>query len=112
MHANQGSLSWPTPSPRAHHREVVNTGSAGIHITTVDVEIRSIAVKQHSAKGPCDPTDYTLLDRRMTVNRTLGVGQSAAFSGASIGSKNKPRTQDACQNATVHLHYLAHTSRQ
>lgn len=90
--------------------EVTNAGAVSMYITTVDVEIMSITVQQDSVTERCDPTDYVLLDRQMPVNHTLGIGQSTTFAGATIGFSNKPTSQDACQNATVHLHYTAHTS--
>lgn len=84
---------------------VVNNGPDSTFITAIAVEIVSVTTEPGSAAGPCDATDYTLLDSRMLVNRELGPGGSTTFTGASVGFSDKSTNQDACQRATVHLRY-------
>jgi len=59
-----------------------------------------------AAAGTCGAGDHVLLDVRMPVGQPLAsYGGSTAFAGASIGFDDKSTNQDACQGATVHLHY-------
>jgi len=43
----------------------------------------------------------------MPVGVTIAPGASADFTGASISFNDKSVNQDACQSATVELHYLS-----
>ena len=84
---------------------VVNNGPDSTFITAIAVEIVEVITEPAARPGTCDATDYTLLDPRMPVNRTLGPGGSTTFRGASIGFSDKSTNQDACKHATIHLRY-------
>ena len=55
-------------------------------------------------------SDYRLVATQMPLGRTLSPGGTTPFAGASIGFSNKTTNQDACQGATVHLHYTTNPS--
>ncbi|WP_254896772.1 hypothetical protein [Amycolatopsis sp. Hca4] len=97
----------PGRAPVAIAGLVVNNSLDSTYITAVKVEITSVTVLGGAFPGPCDAGDYFLLNARMLVERTLGPGGSTPFTGASIGLKNKPTNQDACQLAVIHLLYTA-----
>lgn len=84
---------------------VTNIGSSAVYVVSVDVAITSITPDPASAAGTCDASDYYLLNPTMLIGQTISAGQTATFTGASIGFNNKPSIQDNCQNATVHLLY-------
>ena len=86
---------------------VRNNGTDSTYLAAVDVKIIRVLKAPGSARGACDPSDYTLQNSLMPVGLTLPAGGSAAFQGASIGFNNKSTNQDACQGATVQLRYTA-----
>lgn len=86
---------------------VVNNGTDSTYLRAVDVEITGVTGRPGSPLGSCTAGDYVLLDTLMPVGRTLGPGGSTAFTGASIGFRNKTVNQDSCQHAVVHLLYTA-----
>jgi hypothetical protein len=101
----------PGVAPAAITGQIINNSPDSIFITAVTVEITSVTRDPGSVAGACDASDYTLLDSRMSVERTLAaVGGSTTFSGASLGFNNKSVNQDACQRATVQLLYTALSS--
>ncbi len=86
---------------------IVNHGSEAIFVAAITVEIASVTKAAGATEGPCDATDYALNDPVMPVGLTLQPGDSAVFSGASIGFLDKPLNQDACQAAVVGLAYFS-----
>ncbi|WP_448059512.1 hypothetical protein [Cellulomonas hominis] len=94
----------PGVAPVAITGLVTNTGTDRTVIGAVDVAITSVTRAAGSA-GPCDPSDYVLLDTRMPVGQTLEPGASVPFAGASIGFSDKTTNQDACQGASIQLRY-------
>jgi LPXTG-motif cell wall-anchored protein len=85
---------------------VVNNGPDDTFITAISVEIVGVTKLTGSAAGPCDASDYVLVDSRMPVGKLLAPnGGSTAFRGAAIGFNNKSTNQDACQGATIQLRY-------
>jgi LPXTG-motif cell wall-anchored protein len=87
---------------------IVNNGPDGTRVAAIDVEITSVTNAPNAVAGGCDASDYRVLDRRMVLDRYLGPGGSAPFSGASIGFNAKVSNQDACKRATIHLRYTTH----
>jgi hypothetical protein len=56
----------------------------------------------------CSAADYTISTTPMSVNKDLAPGDSANFTGATIGfNDNASVNQDACQGATVALTYTS-----
>jgi hypothetical protein len=86
---------------------VTNNGTDSTDIIAVNVEITGVTTHPGAVPGPCDPSDYVLLDARMPVGRTLDPGGSTPFAGASIGFNDKSTNQDACKGATIQLLYTA-----
>ena len=86
---------------------VVNNGTDDTFIKAIAVKISSVSKAAGSRTGRCDATDYVLLDQLMPVGKALDPGDSTTFAGAVIGFSNKSVNQDACQRATIHLHYTA-----
>ncbi len=100
----------PGIAPVAITGLITNNGSDSTFVSAVEVEITSVTRASESVAGICGPSDYTLLDARMPVGRTLDAdGGATPFAGASIGFNNKSTNQDACQRATVHLTYTTVT---
>lgn len=97
----------PGRAPVAITGLVVNNSLDDTYITAVKVEMTSVTTQRGSYPGTCDASDYFLLNTRMLVERHLGPGASTPFTGASIGFRNKPTNQDACQRAIIHLLYTA-----
>jgi LPXTG-motif cell wall-anchored protein len=97
----------PGRAPVAITGRVVNNSTDSTYLTAVEVEITSVSTRPGSRPGPCDVSDFYLLNTRMLVERTLGPGGSSPFTGASIGFRNKSTNQDACQRAVIHLLYTA-----
>lgn len=95
----------PGVAPRPITGRVVNVSDERTDITDVEVEIAAVSPAAGAAVGPCDASDYQISSTRMPVGRVLGPEGSTSFRGASIGFSDKPSNQDACQGATVHLHY-------
>lgn len=81
-----------------------NSTTASAYVNTVTVSIASVYVNGAVAVG-CDATDYTLSNPQMTVAKDLTAGQSATFTGATLGFNDKTTNQDACKGATVNLAY-------
>jgi hypothetical protein len=87
---------------------VVNNGPDDTFIAAITVEIISVTKERGAHAGPCDVSDYVLLNTRMTVDRALAPnGGSTDFGGAAIGFNNKSTNQDACQGAHLKLLYRA-----
>jgi hypothetical protein len=86
---------------------VVNHGSSATVITTITVTIASVAKAPGAAVGPCDATDYVIVDPVMPVGRTVAAGGSTTFRGATIGFRDKDTDQDGCQGARVALLYTS-----
>lgn len=85
---------------------VVNHGPDSTFITAITVEISGVVRRPDAVAGPCDASDYVLLDERMPVGDTLAAdGGSIPFAGAAIGFNDKSTNQDACQGATIELRY-------
>jgi LPXTG-motif cell wall-anchored protein len=97
----------PGRAPVAITGLVVNNSLDSTYIRAVKVEITSVTIQHGSYPGTCDASDYFLLNTRMRVEQPLGPGGSTPFTGASIGFRNKPTNQDACQHAVIHLLYTA-----
>jgi hypothetical protein len=97
----------PGIAPVAITGVVINNGADSTDIIAVDVEITGVITHPGAVPGPCDPSDYVLLDARMPVGRTLDPGGSTPFAGASIGFNDKSTNQDACKGATIQLLYTA-----
>ena len=97
----------PGIAPVAITGVVINNGADSTDIIAVDVEITGVITHPGAVPGPCDPSDYVLLDARMPVGRTLDPGGSIPFAGASIGFNDKSTNQDACKGATIQLGYTA-----
>ncbi|HEV7848149.1 MAG TPA: hypothetical protein VGO88_02345 [Mycetocola sp.] len=95
----------PGVAPAPIEGIVTNTGAVALHIESVGVRIVSVSKAARAVEGSCDATDYILPTPDMTVDRTLTSGQTTTFAGAAIGFSNKPVTQNACKEATVHLAY-------
>jgi hypothetical protein len=95
----------PGLAPTPISGQVVNRGPEAIYVEAVSVEIATVTKAAGAVDGVCDSTDYDLRDPIMHIGRTLMPGQTAIFSGATIGFHNKPINQDACQAATVGLTY-------
>ena len=109
---NIGQISSPVGiapgvGPAAIVGRLVNRGSEAIFVAAVTVEITSIDKAEGAAQGECDATDYELTNPIMPIGRTLLPGESAVFSGAFIGFRDKPVNQDACQAAIVGLGYFS-----
>lgn len=87
---------------------VTNRGTESTFVTTVTVGIFAVTKAAGAADGPCDATDFVLLDVDMPVGQTLTPGQGFDFSGAKIGFSNKRTVnQDACRHSVVTLHYVS-----
>lgn len=97
----------PGLAPVAITGRVVNNSADSTHITAVEVEISAVTTSPGARPGTCDASDFLLLDTRMLLERTLDPGAATPFTGASIGFRNKPTNQDACQQAVIHLLYTA-----
>ena len=97
----------PGIAPAAITGQITNHWPGSTFVTTVTVNIASVTKAPGSADGSCDASDFTLQATDMPVGRTLQAGESADFAGASIGFNDKSVNQDACQGATVELHYLS-----
>lgn len=69
---------------------IVNNGPEPIFVAAITVEISSVEKATDAAPGRCDATDYELTAPVMPVGRTLAPGESAVFSGAFIGFRDKP----------------------
>jgi hypothetical protein len=87
--------------------DFTNTNSSPVYVGTVTASILSVDKAAHAPAGTCDATDFTLSNAAMTVDAQVPSGtNTGSFSGATIKFNNKPDTnQDACQGATVNLHY-------
>lgn len=101
----------PGRAPVAITGVVVNNSVDSTYITAVDVRITAVSTQPGAAPGTCDPSDYFLLNPRMSVEQPVGPGGSTSFAGASIGLGNKPTNQDACQRAVIHLLYTANPAQ-
>jgi hypothetical protein len=97
----------PGIAPAAITGTITNHGSEAVHVTEVTVSIAGVVTAPGAAAGPCDATDYLLLDPRMPVGRTVPPGGVEPFSGAAIGFNNTSANQDACKSARVDLRYLS-----
>ena len=89
---------------------VRNNGSDSTTIVAIDVRIIRVVRAWGSPAGQCDSSDFTLVNPRMPVGRTLGPGGSTTFAGASIGMRAKSVNQDACKAARIDLLYTANPS--
>ena len=97
----------PGIAPAAITGQITNHWPGSIFVTTVTVSIATVTKAPGSADGSCDASDITLQATDMPVGRTLQAGESADFAGASIAFNDKSINQDACQGASVELHYLS-----
>ena len=86
---------------------VTNNGADDTVITEIVVSIFAVTKAPGATAGSCDASDYLLVSPRMPVGLPLAAGGSAAFSGASIGFRDKVSNQDACKGATVALLYTS-----
>jgi len=87
--------------------QITNHWADTIFVTTVTVSIASVTKAPGARDGSCDTSDFLLAQPDMPVGVTIAPGGTADFTGASIGFNNKSVNQDACQGATVELHYLS-----
>src|SRR5450631_2611521 len=97
----------PGIAPAAITGQITNHWPGSTFVTTVTVNIASVTKAPGSADGSSDASDFALQATDMPVGRTLQAGESADFAGASIAFNDKSVNQDACQGATVELHYLS-----
>lgn len=97
----------PGIAPAAITGKITNHWADTIFVTTVTVSIASVTKAPGSRDGTCDASDFLLARPGMPVGVTIEPGGSADVTGASIGFNNKSVNQDACQGATVELHYLS-----
>lgn len=97
----------PDATPQPITGTVRNNGADSTRIATVLAEITSVTTSPTAPEGACDPSDYQILQPRMTVDAILTPGAAAAFAGASIQLTNLATNQDACKLATIHLLYTA-----
>lgn len=97
----------PGHGPAAIVGRIVNDGPEAIFVAAVTVRISFVDKAADAVPGPCDATDYELTNPVMPVGRTLQPGESAVFSGAFLGFRDKPLNQDACQAAIVGLAYVS-----
>ena len=102
---NTGLGPGVAPSPLT--AEVTNRAPESTVVTAITVEITGVTKTASAVEGPCDASDYLLLDARMPVGRTLRPYETVPFSGASIGFIDKSTNQDACQGARVTLRYTS-----
>jgi LPXTG-motif cell wall-anchored protein len=96
----------PGVAPAAITGRVLNNGFDSTFIVAITVNVVSVEKGAGPAVGPCDASDYVLLDVRMPVGRMLGPREATTFGGASIGFNDKSTNQDACKGATIHLRYV------
>jgi len=97
----------PGIAPAAITGQITNHWADTIFVTTVTVSIASVTKAPGARDGSCDTSDFLLAQPDMPVGVTIAPGGTADFTGASIGFNNKSVNQDACQGATVELHYLS-----
>lgn len=93
------------PAPIAG--QLTNHWADTILVSTVTVSIASVTKAPGSREGTCDTSDFILSQPDMPLGVTIEHGGTADFSGALIGFNDKSVNQDACQGATVELHYLS-----
>jgi LPXTG-motif cell wall-anchored protein len=97
----------PGADPAPITGRLVNHSNDSTHVSAVEVAITTVTPAPGAPTGGCGPRDYLILKPQMRVERTLGPGAAAPFTGAAIGFANKNLNQDACQGATIHLRYTA-----
>jgi hypothetical protein len=98
---------YPGDSAQTLSGDFTNTNSNPVYVGTVTASIQSVDKAADAPAGTCDASDFTLSDAAMTVNAQVPSGSNkGSWSGATIKFNNKADTnQDACQGATVNLHY-------
>ena len=97
----------PGVAPAAITGLITNHWPETVFVTTVTVSVGSVTTAPGSTGGTCDASDLILLDPEMPVGRALPPGESAEFTGASIGFNDKPVNQDACRGALIGLEYVS-----
>ncbi|OLR91965.1 hypothetical protein [Actinokineospora bangkokensis] len=95
----------PGAAPQPITGRVTNDAVEATRVAAVTVAVVEVVKAPGAAPGPCDASDYLLLDPRMPVDRELAPGGSVEFSGALIGFADKDTDQDGCQGARVVLRY-------
>ena len=97
----------PIEEPTTIVGRVTNNGPDDTYVTAILVSISAVVKAPGAAAGTCDASDYILTDPRMLVGMPLAAnGGAVAFSGAQIGFRSSDANQDACQGASVQLHYV------
>jgi hypothetical protein len=87
--------------------DVTNNATNNATVSQVIASITSVS-QATGATGTCGVADYTLNNATMTITPTdLATGQTASFSGATLGFHNLATNQDGCKGATVNLSYAA-----
>jgi hypothetical protein len=85
--------------------DVTNNATNNATVSQVFASITSVTPL---GTNVCTAGDYTLSNPTMTITPTdLATGQTASFSGATLGFHNLATNQDGCKGATVNLSYAA-----
>lgn len=100
----------PGVAPVPISGRLTNNGAHSTFVATVEVEISSVTAGSESPGGRCLVGDYSVTASRMPVGRVLAPGATTSFTGASLRFRTTTDNQDACQGATIHLLYTAHSS--
>lgn len=96
----------PGSAPVAIHGTVTNNSDDDTYIDDIEVSIVAVTLAA-GAVGTCTIADFELLNPVMTVDAALAPYATLTFAGASIGLVDAAWNQDACQDATVELSYVA-----
>ncbi|MCG8915007.1 hypothetical protein L6E12_04285 [Actinokineospora sp. PR83] len=97
----------PGIPPGAITAEITNHARESTVVVAVTVRISAVTKSPTARPGPCDASDYVLVAPRMPIGKVLAPGETVPFSGASVGFRDKPTDQDACQGAHVDLRYTS-----
>lgn len=84
---------------------IANNTQENRYITSVTVSITSVSPATRSLIGGCDQSDFIVFNPTMPIRKTLGVGGSTTFAGASIQFNDKSVNQDACKGSSLTLNY-------
>lgn len=88
-----------------------NPNNGPTYVGAVTVEIDTVTKAGGAVAGDCDASDFTLTDKKMTVNAEVPKGNAQGnWTGAKIKFNNKASNQDACKGAAVKLKYTISAS--